>query len=589
MFKPFFALWVWCCLALAVRADVIDDNATLQGVVDEALVDLQGDRWTPEVAAHVTAALAAFGADFSSPEANVLWSQELSGSLDQPAGAAVAMGALQARLQHAAAIEMIQRQESGDIEAAREWRSIIMLPKYANAVEGAMALQRMGAELQHRQEVSRLLAREYVQWQITRAREKTDALARLANDGRATPLLVKARATEIQKLAQIPASLLALALPNEKAATPPHGAYDSLVAADPSAGLAQPIAAWRLELEGSYPNLLSADDVQHRERIILKLLRLIPMEYNSGVRAGEITIPIEYREAKSFTIQTEQIVNELMPVWKNTKAKALEEHGPQLLKGLENLEQLVNARKSQAEVEGSVKEIMSILQKDFDLSLKRAGTAADVVAEAALEIRALLGQSLAAAKDGQWRKADQFRLDAYVNFDLELESRAVPRDPNLALSAERTFLDGESGKPGIKAALDARLSGDELTAAYQRAFDALDQTTALLRVGLSPAAAIMNAVFIILREGLEAVVILAALLAGLRGPENAPIRKQIGIGAWLAILASILLFALSRYLLSGLSKYGETLEAVISVVAVIVLLIVTNWVFHKYYWSGWYS
>ena len=43
----------------------------------------------------------------------------------------------------------------------------------------------------------------------------------------------------------------------------------------------------------------------------------------------------------------------------------------------------------------------------------------------------------------------------------------------------------------------------------------------------------------------------------------------------------------SRSLLLGLSRYGETLEAVISITAVIILLMVTNWEFHKYYRTGW--
>jgi high-affinity iron transporter len=47
------------------------------------------------------------------------------------------------------------------------------------------------------------------------------------------------------------------------------------------------------------------------------------------------------------------------------------------------------------------------------------------------------------------------------------------------------------------------------------------------------------------------------------------------------------LFAVSRTLLSGLSRYGELLEAIISIIAVVLLLMVTNWVFHKYYWTGW--
>ncbi|MFZ0709234.1 MAG: FTR1 family protein, partial [Terrimicrobiaceae bacterium] len=346
-------------------------------------------------------------------------------------------------------------------------------------------------------------------------------------------------------------------------------------------------AAWRLSLEAGYPNLLSADDVERRERIVLKLLRLIPKEYQSGVRDGEVTIPIEYREAKSFTIQTQQIVNELMPVWRQTKTKALEKHGPELLAILENLEVAINRKIAQSDVDNLVNRGANLLQRDFGLALKRSGAASDVVAETALEVRSLLGQSLAAAQGKQWRKAEQLRLDAYINFDLEIEARALPRDPALAIRAEKTFLDGHQGNPGIKAALDARLTGEELASSYQRAFDALEECSALIKVGLSPTAAMIGAIFIVAREGLEAVVILAALLAGLRGAENAGIRRRIGVGAWLALGVTAVIFVASRTLLQGLSHYGETLEAVISIIAVVMLLMVTNWVFHKYYWTGW--
>jgi high-affinity iron transporter len=305
------------------------------------------------------------------------------------------------------------------------------------------------------------------------------------------------------------------------------------------------------------------------------------------VRDGEITIPIEYREAKSFTIQTRQVVNELMPVWRQTKAEVLEKNGHDLLGTLENLEGAIERKTAQSEIDDLVSRASKLLQQDFGLTLKRAGVGSDVVAETALEVRSLLGQSLAAAQNNLWRKAEQLRLDAYINFDLEIESRTLPRDPALAIRAEKAFLDGQSGEPGVKAALDARLTGEALTAAYQRALDALEECSALVKVGLSSTAAVIGAIFIVAREGLEAVVILAALLAGLRGAENAGIRKRIGAGAWLALGVTAVIFVASRTLLQGLSHYGETLEAVISVVAVIVLLIVTNWVFHKYYWTGW--
>lgn len=573
----------------SLRADIIDDAGALQAVYDESLLDIHGDRWSPESAQKLESAREVFKKDITNPEALALWDAPLPGKADQAVTAAENLGVLQGRLQHVAALEMIESLRAGQLESAKEWRSVIKLPKYANSVEGAMALQKMGGESTHQNEVSKLLGREYVLWQITRARERSDALLRLIQDGRATPTLVASRSAEIESLSDLPPSLLVLATGSDKAARPAEGAWRKLLeASQTEAGdLGAVASTWRLGLEGTYPNLLTPEDVQRRERIILKLLRLIPMEYQSGVRDGEITIPIEYREAKSFTIQAQQIVNELMPIWRQTQPEALAKHGPELLQELEQLETTIAKKGRQDEVEASVKSVSSVLQKEFGLSLKRPGMASDVVSETALEIRALLGQSLAAAQEGQWRKAEQARVDAYVNFDLEIESRTLPRDPSLAIRAEKTFLDGSVGKPGIKAALDSRVQGEELTAAYQRAFDALDECSALVKVGLSPTAAVISAVLIVSREGLEAVVILAALLAGLRGAENAGIRKKIGIGAWLAIAASVALFAISRTLLQGLSRYGETLEAVISIIAVVILLMVTNWVFHKYYWTGW--
>jgi high-affinity iron transporter len=573
----------------STKADIIDDAGALQSVYDESLLDIHGERWTPEQTQKLEAAREVFGRDLKSTDAQALWAKPLPAEAASAAVAAQNLGLLQGRLQHVAALEMIQALRDGRLEDAKEWRSVIKLPKYANSVEGALALQRLGGESTHREEVSKLLGREYVLWQITRARERSDALLRLIQDGRSTPTLVASRSSEIEALSDLPPPLLKLATGSEVAQRPSEKAWADLLDASQkgASNLVDVGSAWRLGLEGTYPNLLTSEDVQRRERIILKLLRLIPMEYQSGVRAGEIIIPIEYREAKTFTIQAQQIVNELMPIWRQTQIEALNEHGPELLKKLEDLETVIARKGPQADVDRSVKEISSILQKEFGLSLKRPGMASDVVTEAGLEIRALLGQSLAAAQQGQWRTAEQHRVDAYVNFDLEIESRTLPRDPSLAIRAEKTFLDGAVGKPGIKAALDSRLTGDELTAAYQRALDALEECSALVKVGLSPTAAIISAVLIVAREGLEAVVILAALLAGLRGPENAGIRRRIGVGAWLAIAASVALFAISRTLLQGLSRYGETLEAVISIIAVVILLMVTNWVFHKYYWTGW--
>ena len=256
---------------------------------------------------------------------------------------------MQARLQHVAALEMISNQRAGNIEAAREWRSIISLPKFANSVEGALALQRLGGSSTQRTEVSRLLAKEYVVWQITRAREKADALIRLIHENRATARLhLCPRCRNSRALAA--ASLAATARDwiggfEQPCKRKRLSLRFSLQSRENSSQLLETWPRhWRLSLEAGYPNLLSAEDVERRERIVLKLLRLIPKEYQSGVRDGEITIPIEYREAKSFTIQTRQIVNELMPVWRQTKPQALEKNGPELLGALESLEAAIERK-----------------------------------------------------------------------------------------------------------------------------------------------------------------------------------------------------------------------------------------------------
>ena len=56
------------------------------------------------------------------------WNASLRSIGDGEMNAAVELGEMQARLQHASALEMIWQQRQGQIEAARAWRTIIKLP-----------------------------------------------------------------------------------------------------------------------------------------------------------------------------------------------------------------------------------------------------------------------------------------------------------------------------------------------------------------------------------------------------------------------------------------------------------------------------
>src|SRR5688572_25259381 len=56
------------------------------------------------------------------------------------------------------------------------------------------------------------------------------------------------------------------------------------------------VEAAQTHIESRLPNLLSPAERARRERLLLKLVILIPQEYAAGVRDGQITVPLEYHE-----------------------------------------------------------------------------------------------------------------------------------------------------------------------------------------------------------------------------------------------------------------------------------------------------
>jgi high-affinity iron transporter len=96
-----------------------------------------------------------------------------------------------------------------------------------------------------------------------------------------------------------------------------------------------------------------------------------------------------------------------------------------------------------------------------------------------------------------------------------------------------------------------------------------------------------NATIIVFREGLEAVLILASLMGSMKLNESRKYRKPLWWGAAAALCATMLTWLLARGVLLALARYGEKLEAVVSLIAIGVLLLITNWFFHKMYWNDW--
>jgi high-affinity iron transporter len=107
-------------------------------------------------------------------------------------------------------------------------------------------------------------------------------------------------------------------------------------------------------------------------------------------------------------------------------------------------------------------------------------------------------------------------------------------------------------------------------------------------VEISRATVVTDAAILVFREGLEAVLILAAITASLTGA-RARMRRPVLLGGLAGIGATIVTWALVQLLVSELGTGGLRLEAITGVLAIVVLLVVTNWFFHRVYWSQWIS
>ncbi len=563
-------------------ADQVDDFHALRDRIDTALLDIYGGELPAQTAAELQQAANALRADIHAPDASALLPAEIR--TDTKEQLAALLGAARGAMQQIAALEVLDNQRAGRSDDAEAWRVLITLPQFANADDGGLLLQQPPAQASQ-PGVTEALAKEYVTWQVTRIRQLLDSLQRAIAGDNVDAAYLQASLCEVQSLNQFPSEILAAAgVKRAATANLPLPALSPPYASE--SALAQ-LTAWRENLEETLPNLLKPADVTRLERLLVRFVTVVPKEYHNGVDNGQVTIPLEYQEAVQFVQQAQGLVNELAPTWRRDRPEPFKAHHAELVGGLASLAKQIDQVSEVAAVESSSRAVVKILEGDFGLSARRSGDKGQIVEETALDVREALSNSLAAAQAGHWQEAESLRLDAYTSFDSEIEVRVLPRNPELASTTERSFIDGADGSPGIKALLDRAAPVSELTAGYTRALKNMDDCVSILKVAVSPATIGFTAFTIIAREGLEAIVILAALLAGMRGPEKQETRRWVSAGAWLAIAASGLTFWLSKTLIQSLARYGEKLEAVVSILAVIILLMVTNWVFHKFYWVGW--
>lgn len=103
---------------------------------------------------------------------------------------------------------------------------------------------------------------------------------------------------------------------------------------------------------------------------------------------------------------------------------------------------------------------------------------------------------------------------------------------------------------------------------------------------LSPAAMALSSGILVFREGLEAILVLAAVTAGVVRNKKGYWRSVLA-GVLAALVATVVTWFVVVALISAVNAPELAVQAGTGLLAVIVLLIVMNWFFHKIYWTGW--
>lgn len=189
------------------------------------------------------------------------------------------------------------------------------------------------------------------------------------------------------------------------------------------------------------------------------------------------------------------------------------------------------------------------------------------------EIRGLLSKSLNTYKEGKVEDAAEIAFDAYLTYE-KIESNLITQDKPLGVKLESAFsrYRGEI-KRGAPLEHVEKLQG-EILLDLSRGLELLKR-----KVGFS--GMFIQSFSIIVREGFEAILIIAALIAFLRKSRNDSRVKSIHIGVVAGILASFITAYIIHEVLHLSMASQEVLEGWIMLVAVAILFSVSYWLVSK--------
>jgi high-affinity iron transporter len=195
------------------------------------------------------------------------------------------------------------------------------------------------------------------------------------------------------------------------------------------------------------------------------------------------------------------------------------------------------------------------------------------------EVRRQLDSAYRLARTGRGDEARSMAMDAYISFE-QVERELTAKDPGLTSQIEAAFssLRTRTGPGATTAQLsEIRL---ELARALERA-----ERTIVDRPATSNL--FFQSFVILVREGLEAILVIGALMAFLVRTGNAHRRRDIHLGVGAAVLMSLLTAAALETVFALSRSHQEGLEGGVMLVAAGTLFYVSYWLLSKMEVATW--
>ena len=194
---------------------------------------------------------------------------------------------------------------------------------------------------------------------------------------------------------------------------------------------------------------------------------------------------------------------------------------------------------------------------------------------------ATLDKSLAAYRAGDREQAYDLSVAAYLEgFEL-VESSLDNVDANVRKNTEKALM-------AYRQSLQDGLPIEQVEQRLDAAKALLKESAGLLGSdGLSWTLSYISGLLILLREGLEAILVLAAILAFLRNTGQQSAVRSVNIGWGLALVAGLATWALAAYVIDVSGAQRELLEGCTALFASVMVLWLGVWMHDRRHAAAW--